>query len=188
MSRLSIMVLILAGCQAAHTGPSKPGAPGNPLHRWVLVERPYDDVELWIQDSGDADLARDATTLVFEPVEVEGGERLRLMLQASRCPHRLRCSGDVPDRQQVSVPVEVTLSIDCDPRDIHRVDVIPTRSGVRVLGFQGALGELPNLSGFYVRGSARVTVKFTADSQGLGGIKAILSEIGRDGVSRPASR
>lgn len=188
MNRVSLMVLILSGCQTGHPSPSQPRVGGNPLQRWVLVERPYDDVEFWIQDSGDADLAENATTLVFEPVEVEGGERLRLMLQASRCPHRLRCTGDVPDRQQVSVPVEVTLSIDCDPRDVHRVDVTPTRLGVRILAFRGALGELPNLSGFYVRGSAKVSVRFTADSQGSGGIKAVLSEIGRDGVPRPASR
>jgi len=148
-----------------------------PPHRWVLVERAYDEVEYWIQDSGDAELVGDQTTLVFEPVEVEGEERLRLLLQASRCSHRLRCTGEIPERQQVGDPVELTLSIACDHRDVHRVDVIPTRPGVQVLAIHGALGELPNLSGFLVRGSARVTVKFTADSRGPGGIKAILSEV-----------
>lgn len=188
MNRSSFMLLLLAGCQVAHPVPPQPRVPMGPTARWVLVERLYDEVEYWIQDSGDAELAGDQTTLVFEPVEVEGGERFRLMLQASRCPHRLHCSGDVPDRQRVSEPVEVTLSIDCDPRAVHRVDVIPTRSGVRILGFRGTLGDLPNLSGFYVRGSAKVSVKFTADSQGLGGIKAILSEVGREGVSHTAPK
>jgi hypothetical protein len=158
------------------------------VRQWVLVERPYDEVESWIQDSGDAEIARDETTLVFEPVEAEGDERFRLMLQASRCPHRIRLSGDVPERQQVGEPVEVTLSIDCGPGDVHRVDIVPTRSGVHILGFRGALGELPHLSGFYVRGSARVSLRFTADSQGLGGIKAILSEVGREGIRRTVSK
>jgi hypothetical protein len=164
MNRSSFILLLLAGCQASPSASSTPGA--LPGVRWILVERPYEEVEPWIQDSGDAALAGDATTLVFEPV----------LLQASRCPHRLRISGDIPDRWQVGETVKVSLSIDCDPGDVHRVEVIPTRPGIRVLGFHGALGELPNLSGFYVRGSARVSVEFTADSQGLGGIKAVLSE------------
>jgi hypothetical protein len=182
MNRTSFMLILLASCQASPPAPLTPRA--LPGIRWVLVERPYDEVESWIQDSGDAELAGDETTLVFEPVEAERDERLELLLQASRCPHRLRCSGDIPGRPQVGEPVEVTLSIDCDPRDVHRVDVIPTRPGVRILGFQGTLDERPNLSGFYVRGSARVSVRFTADSQGPGGIKAILSEFGREGVPR----
>lgn len=182
MTRVGFTLALLAGCQAAGGPPA--WTPAEPVRQWILVERPYDEVEPWIQDSGDADVAGDATTLVFEPVESEGDERFRLMLQASRCPHRLRLTGDVPDRQQVGVPVEVTLSIDCAPGDLHRVDIVPTRSGVRVLGFRGALGELPHLSGFTVRGSARVSLRFTADSQGLGGIKAILSEVGREGVPK----
>jgi len=182
MTRTGLTLVLLAGCQAAAGPAARP--PADPVREWVLVERPYDEVEPWIYDSGDADLAADATTLVFEPVEAEGDERFRLMLQASRCRHRLRLTGDVPDRQQVGVPVEVTLSIDCAPGDLHRVDIVPTRSGVRVLGFRGALGELPHLSGFTVRGSARVSLRFTADSQGLGGIKAILSEVGREAIPR----
>lgn len=182
MNRTGFMLILLAGCQAGLPTPSTPRV--LPGVRWILVERPYEEVEPWIQDSGDAALVGDETTLVFEPVEVEGDGRLQLLLQASRCPHRLRCSGDIPARPHVGEPVEVALSIDCDPRDVHRVDVIPTRPGVRILGFQGALDERPNRSGFHVRGAARVSVRFTADSQGPGGIKAILSEVGREDAGR----
>ncbi len=164
MNRSRFILLLISGCQAGPAASSTPGA--QPAVRWVLVERPYEEVEPWIQDSGDAEVAGGATTLVFEP----------LLLQASRCPHRLRIFGDIPDRWQVGERVEVVISIDCDPGDVHRVEVIPTRPGIRVLGFRGALGELPNMSGSHVRGSARVSVEFTADTQGLGGIKAILSE------------
>lgn len=185
MNRSSLLLFLLsAGCQVDKRGDPQTTIRPDSLRQWILVERPYGEVEDWIRDSGDAEIARDRTTLVFERVEVEGGERLRLVIQASRCPHRLRCSGDVPDRQQVGEPVEIALSIDCDPWDVHRVDVIPTRPGVRIIAIQGALGELPHLSGFYVRGSARVSVRFTADSKGLGGIKAILSEVGREGAPR----
>ena len=160
-----ILLFLLAGCRAGPPASPMPEAqPGDV--RWVLVERPYQEVEPWIRDSGDAALAGYETTLVFEPI----------LLQAGRCPHRLRISGEIPDRRQVGERVEVVLSIDCDPGDVHRVEVIPTRPGVRVLGFHGALGELPELAGFYVRGSARVSVEFTADSRGLGGIEAVLSE------------
>jgi len=177
VSRSGCILLFIAGCQAAPTVGSRSKTPDR---QWILVERPYDEVEPWIQNSGDAEIAAEETTLVFEPVETAGEDRFGLLLQASRCPHRLRLSGDVPDRRQVGEPVEVTLSIDCNPRDLHRVDVIPTRSGVHVLGFQGAVDRLPHRSGFIVRGSAKVSLKFTADSQGLGGIKAVLSEIGRE--------
>lgn len=171
MKPAALVLLLIAGCQV----PS-PAASAGP-RQWALVERAYDEVEHWIQDSGDADLARGETTLVFEPVEVEGDERLRLLLQASRCAHHLRCSGEIPDRQQVGDPVELTLSIACDPQDVHRFDVIPTRPGVQVIAICGAMDELPNLSGFHVRGSEPVTIKFTATSGGPGGIRAILSEV-----------
>jgi len=187
-TRVAALLFLLAGCQAATPPGLQPRTPEELLRQWVLVERPYDEVEPWIRNAGDADLAGGWTTLVFEPVQAEGEERFGLMLQASRCLHRLRLSGDIPDRRQVGEPVEVALSIDCDPWTLHRVDVVPTRSGVRILGFQGTLGELPNLSGFYVRGAGRVALRFTADSQGLGGIKAILSEVGREGAPRSLTK
>ena len=183
-----VLLLLMAGCQVTPGTQAHPGTPPVPARRWILVERLYEEVEPWIQNAGDAEIDAAHTTLVFEPVEADGDERLRLVLQASRCLHRLRCSGDIPDRQVVGEPVEVTLAIDCHPQDVHRVDVIPTRSGVRLVGIRGATAELPNLSGFYVRGSAKVSLKFTADSQGLGGIKAILSEVGSEGGPRAAPR
>lgn len=182
MSRLLLPVAFLAGCEIG--GVAKDPGEARPVRQWVLVERSFDEVEPWIRAAGDAEIAPGESVLVFEPVEIEGEERFGFLLEGARCPHRLRLSGIVPDRRQVGEPVEIELAIDCEPWDLHRVEIVATRPGIRILGFRGALGELPGLSGFYVRGRSKVALRFTADSGGPGGIKAILFDIGRDGAPR----
>lgn len=163
MIRLSICILgVCVGCQAAPPVLPTSGP-------WRLVERP------WIGDALDAAIQGSETTLVFERVILD---RSPLVIQESRCGHRLRSQDPSQPERGVGETVEVTFWVDCRAEDLHRVEVTPTRPGVRILGYHGALGEVPTRGGCYVRGSRKVTIKYTADFPGWGGVKATLFEVG----------
>ena len=149
MTRVPVILLLLAaGCRTAPSAVTPMAQKG-----WMLVQRPYAALPR-LSEAGFARVPPQSLALVIEPV----------FERPATCTHRVMASEAPPDRLRVGETAALRVAIGGTSE--HLLDVRTTRDGITLL----------TPARFTLRPGAEATVRFTATTEGAGGVSLRIIE------------